>query len=266
MLAYDPGYPHAYDAVLTSLSLFIAMGGCVAAVLLLAYVRAPFNYLAGGGSFGLCISIMHFTGMAGYRVPGFLIWDPVFVAAGTMLGLVFGAIAFHRIVRPLTRFCWLGGAAAMVMGIATMHFTGMAAFVFEASPLVPVPQEVIPDNALALIVFGVTATLFLIGFTGLNIERGLRTDSLHQIEQTARHDPLTGLPNRLKLATVVEEETQRLQEDRLRRLAVLSIDLNLFKEVNDLHGHAAGDVILCQIANRLMVVCDDNTRSAGRRR
>lgn len=71
-------------------------------------------------------------------------------------------------------------------------------------------------------------------------------DARHQ----ARHDPLTGLPNRLlfdELAANRLSEARRLGAS----LAVLVVDLDGFKVVNDLHGHAAGDAVLMAVASRI---------------
>ncbi|HEY1738068.1 MAG TPA: sensor domain-containing diguanylate cyclase [Acidimicrobiia bacterium] len=65
----------------------------------------------------------------------------------------------------------------------------------------------------------------------------------------ARTDLLTGLPNR----RAVEEALERLLADHNRygtTFGVLVVDVDRFKRVNDEHGHAAGDVVLCQIAAR----------------
>ncbi|WP_158958478.1 putative bifunctional diguanylate cyclase/phosphodiesterase [Paraburkholderia acidisoli] len=77
-----------------------------------------------------------------------------------------------------------------------------------------------------------------------------------QAQTLARHDPLTGLPNRRLLAAELAtalEATQRHSTDYL----VLVIDLDRFKPVNDFHGHAAGDTVLCEIAARLRRVVRD---------
>ncbi|OJX51329.1 EAL domain-containing protein [Devosia sp. 66-22] len=65
-----------------------------------------------------------------------------------------------------------------------------------------------------------------------------------EIEHLAHHDPLTGLANRALFQ-------QRLHEAREPDIAVLLLDLDHFKEVNDTLGHPVGDVLLVSVANRL---------------
>lgn len=69
----------------------------------------------------------------------------------------------------------------------------------------------------------------------------------HEIAHLARHDPLTGLPNRRRLAEVFEG----LRERNSNAVALLYLDLDGFKVVNDSHGHVAGDIILQQAADRI---------------
>jgi diguanylate cyclase (GGDEF)-like protein len=70
-----------------------------------------------------------------------------------------------------------------------------------------------------------------------------------QAEAIARHDALTGLANRrLFHETLTEALKSRRPHDQF---AVLLIDLDRFKPVNDVHGHAAGNAVLCAIADRL---------------
>ena len=72
-----------------------------------------------------------------------------------------------------------------------------------------------------------------------------------QIRFLALHDPLTGLPNRVQLQNRLEQSLARAKR-RDTLLAVMCIDLDRFKEVNDTLGHKAGDTMLREAADRLL--------------
>ena len=79
------------------------------------------------------------------------------------------------------------------------------------------------------------------------------TELLRQQEELtflASHDPLTGLLTRSALNDVLSLEIARAMRN-LERLAVFYLDLDKFKQVNDIHGHAAGDRVLKEVAARL---------------
>ena len=73
--------------------------------------------------------------------------------------------------------------------------------------------------------------------------------ALAQIAFLARHDPLTGLPNRQAIAEGFVNMLAR--NARGEEFAVLCVDLDRFKAVNDSFGHAVGDVLVAQVAQRL---------------
>jgi diguanylate cyclase (GGDEF)-like protein/PAS domain S-box-containing protein len=69
----------------------------------------------------------------------------------------------------------------------------------------------------------------------------------------ALRDPLTGLANRRLLKELLDTDLARTQRSGVP-LAVAYLDLDDFKDVNDTHGHEAGDIVLCEVARRLSAV------------
>ncbi|SEK77861.1 diguanylate cyclase (GGDEF) domain-containing protein [Blastococcus sp. DSM 46786] len=78
--------------------------------------------------------------------------------------------------------------------------------------------------------------------------RATEQERLAQLATEAHHDPLTGLPNRRKFIDTVETT---VHGDRARRCALLMVDLDRFKEINDSFGHSVGDDLLCLVGPRL---------------
>jgi diguanylate cyclase (GGDEF)-like protein/PAS domain S-box-containing protein len=83
-----------------------------------------------------------------------------------------------------------------------------------------------------------------------------------QLEYQARHDHLTGLPNRLMLHLSVEHAL-KLARRQKTQLALLMLDLDRFKDVNDSFGHLMGDALLRDVAERL-VNCVRNADTVSR--
>jgi PAS domain S-box-containing protein len=84
-----------------------------------------------------------------------------------------------------------------------------------------------------------------------------------KIRHMSLHDALTGLPNRLLFVDRVDQALLRLKRDPAAHFAVIFVDLDRFKVINDGVGHAAGDELLKTIANRLMA-CLRRTDSLSR--
>ncbi len=97
---------------------------------------------------------------------------------------------------------------------------------------------------LFMIVFGARRS------RDLKAQHARRAQAEHELRERARTDPLTGLLNRAGLA----EELRAAVDDEAAGgspLAVVMLDLDRFKEVNDTLGHAVGDALLCAVAERL---------------
>ena len=78
-----------------------------------------------------------------------------------------------------------------------------------------------------------------------------RREAAEQIEYMATHDALTGLPNRTLLADRIERAISRARRET-HKVAVIFLDLDHFKQVNDTLGHHIGDLLLVAVAGRLM--------------
>lgn len=91
-------------------------------------------------------------------------------------------------------------------------------------------------------------------FNDMQVEIRAQMAELHeskqQLDHLARHDTLTGLPNRMMFYDTLEHEMAAMRRAG-KQLAVFFIDLDRFKEINDSLGHAVGDEVLRTAARRL---------------
>ncbi|WP_325933263.1 EAL domain-containing protein [Leclercia adecarboxylata] len=88
------------------------------------------------------------------------------------------------------------------------------------------------------------------GYRGTATDVTLEVEAQARVEYLSRHDDLTGLPNRVRMREFLEGKL-RAQPTLLHPLAMLSLDLDKFKPVNDLFGHGAGDSVLHEVSARL---------------
>ncbi|AJA06983.1 diguanylate cyclase [Sphingopyxis fribergensis] len=84
----------------------------------------------------------------------------------------------------------------------------------------------------------------------LRIERDHALSAEAQAQALARRDPLTGLPNRRGFVESVTPLLERARADSLPA-ALLLVDIDRFKSINDIYGHDVGDMVLCGIARRI---------------
>ncbi len=100
------------------------------------------------------------------------------------------------------------------------------------------------------------------GFVGISYDLTERKRADEYIYHVANHDSLTGLPTRTLLRDRLELLIERAQRSQ-QELAVMMVDLDNFKRVNDSLGHQAGDTVLCEISRRLKT-CIRKSDTVGR--
>ncbi|MET0361050.1 MAG: EAL domain-containing protein, partial [Sphingobium sp.] len=93
-----------------------------------------------------------------------------------------------------------------------------------------------------------------LGFHGVGSDVTAERESAERITQLAMYDPLTQLPNRLHLTEELGKSVEAMTRWNTR-CALLMIDLDRFKAVNDTLGHHIGDRLLVQVAGRLREIC-----------
>jgi diguanylate cyclase (GGDEF)-like protein len=113
-----------------------------------------------------------------------------------------------------------------------------------------------PAHALILLGLALTVTLCILGWVVLlrrriELQANLLRDSEQRFRHLAQHDTLTGLASRLVLEDRLKEAIHHARRHQ-NGLALLMVDLDKFKEINDSYGHQAGDEVLRVTAERML--------------
>ena len=96
----------------------------------------------------------------------------------------------------------------------------------------------------------------VVNFVSLLTDISLQKAHEQELEHIARYDILTGLPNRALLADRLQQEMAHCLR-RAKLLAVVFVDLDGFKQVNDMHGHDVGDELLIALSHRMKAALRD---------
>lgn len=258
LIGFDSGVPFEFDPAFTTLSLLVAMAGAACGFVVAASGWFGLAPLAGGIIVGMAISAMHYAGMMAYRVQGIVSWNEDYVAASIVFAIVFSAAAFHVAMRrEISKYSEASAAALLSLAILSLHLTGMTAFHVEPLLIEGGYSNPAALQALGFAVVGVAALIGCASLAGYLIDEGVRAESYKQLQQMALHDSLTGLPNRRSFNERLEREIAFAAATG-GKVALVGIDLDRFKEINDLRGHATGDEVLKNLAKRMMSVLKES--------
>ncbi len=251
MLAYESGAPVTYDPILTMVSLLVAIAG-MGLAFWTALEPGRASVVLGGGILGVSVSAMHYTGMMAYHVDGLISWDAPYVVASVLIAAGAGVAAMLASLADRK----LLAHACFVLAVVGLHFTGMTAVSvtpFATGAEIADPQVI---AAMAVAVAGVAIIVIGTGVASYMIDSDVSEKNLDALRQMALNDPLTGLPNRTSFSNYLGHELERARAGGTK-VAVIGIDLDKFKEINDLRGHEAGDQALQIIAGRLAALLRD---------
>lgn len=266
MLALSLPIDLGYDLAITLLSLAIAMLTSGFALWLVSQPELPAWHLClGAVAMGAGIGAMHYIGMAAMRMQPGIVYDPLLFALSLLIAVAASGAALliaFRLRRHTRHVRLLRGGAAVIMGFAIvgMHYTGMAAANFPEGSFCGAAFSGLDSGWLASLVIVTTLAVLAIALLTSILDARLeaRTELLSsslakanaELTQLALHDGLTKLPNRLLLEDRINQNILKLQRNG-GYFALLFMDLDGFKPVNDAFGHHVGDQLLVAVAQRL---------------
>jgi diguanylate cyclase (GGDEF)-like protein len=281
MLAMGLPITITYDPLLTLVSWLVAVSVSLISLLLAARDRlARSAWLVGALAMGAGICGMHYVGMMAMMLTPVILWNVPLVGLSVVIAVLASAIALRVFfaMRRLNgvRAYLVQGVAALILGTAIvgMHYTGMAAASFPAGAFCQTTNGIGGHNLGTMVVFASLIMLSITLFTSMvdarqqvraitmaqSLEQAnLRLqDANAELQWMAFRDPLTGLPNRALLEDRLDGALNRISRQAnypgkrtVTKLAVVFIDLDGFKPINDSYGHATGDLVLRQVAGRL---------------
>jgi diguanylate cyclase (GGDEF)-like protein len=281
MLAFSLPIPLAYDIATTLVSLAVAIVTSGFALAITGGRRLTLPRLAASAVvMGSGIAVMHYMGMAAITVIPGIAYEPILVALSILIAIAASFVVLwlfvhlregNSLYQRLKRI-----AAALVMGLAIsgMHYTGMAASRFSLGSFCRggvALQNSWLAAAIGMFALGLLVVTLVTAVYDAHLQSKERIQALRleradaELQHQATHDALTGLPNRLLFIDRLGREIAHAERDG-HLFAVLVVDLDRFKVINDTLGHGPGDQLLIEIAQRLSTVirsADTVARTGG---
>jgi diguanylate cyclase (GGDEF)-like protein len=266
MLSFDLPITLAYDVPTTLASLAVAVVISGFALAITSGGRLTVPRLAGSAVImGSGIAAMHYMGMAAITILPGITYDPLLVALSILIAVAASFVALWLFFKLrdgnslVEQFKRIGAAVVMGLAISGMHYTGMAASRFAAGSFCR-GGVALQNNwfaaSIGVFALGLLVVTLATAVYDAHLQSRVRIQALRlehanaELQHQATHDALTGLPNRLLFIDRLGREIAHAERDG-HLFAVLVVDLDRFKVINDTLGHGPGDQLLIEIARRL---------------
>ncbi|MBG0619981.1 EAL domain-containing protein [Enterobacter roggenkampii] len=250
-----------YDLWLTLASLGVAVIASTTAldIAVAGKKRSLFRPIVATAILSAGVVSMHYIGMAALMLDGSIIWDRRIVGLSVVIAVVASGTALWLAFRLRDKGVFIErllAALVMAAAICAMHYTGMSAVHY------PEMSHTLPGGIgeLGLSIWVSVTTLCLLGvmliisLVDSHRRTGRLTDNLRQLnrqlELQARFDALTGLANRHQM-DIRMQDCLRSALLSNRQFAVIFLNVDHFKRVNDTWGHSVGDELLITVAQRI---------------
>ena len=274
MLAFSLPIATGYAFNLTILSWLIAVAVSWMGLKIANHTMLSTGLLVTGGAIlavGICA--MHYMGMAAMGMTPSISYNPWLFGLSLLIPALAAMAALRILFWQRTQSgksiftAKLLTASLMTIGIAGMHYTGMAAAIFAPNSVCGASASANPALlaiAVAASVIALILGAFLIAIFDAHMESSSASRSLslqdanQELSRIAMMDTLTQLPNRRLFEQHLEVAIGRTSRGN-NSLAIAYIDLDGFKPVNDALGHQVGDEVLIAVAKRLIAAvrgCD----------
>lgn len=269
MLAMKMSMPINYHFSLTAFSFLIALISATLAIniAISGQTLSTRRLIVATSLLSTGVVTMHYVGMVAIVEHVAIRWQFSLILLSVVIAIIASGIglwlAFH--LRQNTRRALINrliAALVMALAIASMHYTGMGAATF--THFGHTAHDGLSTLELSIWVCAVTLVILGIMLVISMVDSQLRTsrlaDNLHQLNCQLEHqvhfDALTGLANRTQI-DVCLQTCLRHSKLHQQHFALVFIDLDRFKIVNDTWGHHIGDQLLISSTQRIYSCLDD---------